>query len=201
MQYLFHLSLKWTDVFRAHIQNPKGFYRVIKPSVCLFWPLSDSMQVSDHKHGTSDIIPAWTACFLLFVQLKACSPWLKGTDDALALPNRWGCAATWPWETREKQTCVSLASLSMLSLIHCCCIFLQCALGCLISTFITQCPHMQQLFPWLINHLTHIETAKSCIFLVILLLNSHNLSTPTIYCLHSSIHRPHTVRARALCFL
>lgn len=36
--------------------------------------------------------------------------------------------------------------------------------GCLISTFITQCPHMQQLFPWLINHLTHIETAKSCIF-------------------------------------
>lgn len=64
----------------------------------------------------------------------------------------------------KKQTCVSLASLSMLSLIHCCCIFLQCALGCLISTFITQCPHMQQLFPWLINHLTHIETAKSCIF-------------------------------------
>lgn len=164
MQYLFHLSLKWADVFRAHIQNPKGFYRVIKPSVCLFWPLSDSMQVSDHKHGTSNIIPAWTACSFLFVQLKACSPWLKGTDDALALPNRWGCAATWPWETQEKQTCVSLASLSMLSLIHCCCIFLQCALGCLISTFITQCPHMQQLFPWLINHLTHIETAKSCIF-------------------------------------
>lgn len=110
------------------------------------------------------IIPAWAACFLLFVQLKACSPWLKGTDDALALPNRWGHVATWPWETREKQTCVSLASLSMLSLIHCCCIFLQCALGCLISTFITQCPHMQQLFPWLINHLTHIESAKSCIF-------------------------------------
>lgn len=165
MQYLFHLSLKWADVFRAHIQNPKGFYRVIKPSVCLFWPLSDSMQVSDHKHGTSNTLSqhGLPASFYLYswrpVRLgwKALMMHLHCQIDGDVQPHDHE-------KLEKKQTCVSLASLSMLSLIHCCCIFLQCALGCLISTFITQCPHMQQLFPWLINHLTHIETAKSCIF-------------------------------------
>lgn len=150
---------------------------------------------------TTNIIPAWTACFLLFVQLKACSPWLKGTDDALALPNRWGCAATWPWETREKQTCVSLASLSMLSphslLLY---LFTMC-FGLFDFHIHHTVPTHAATFPMTHKSPYPYRNCKELHFLVILLLNSHNLSTPTIYCLHSSMHRPHTVRARALCFL
>lgn len=101
----------------------------------------------------------------------------------------------------KKQTCASLASLSMLSLIHCCCIFLQCALGLFDFHIHHTVPTHAATFPMTHKSPYPYRNCKELHFLVILLLNSHNLSTPTIYCLHSSMHRPHTVRARALCFL
>lgn len=68
----FLLSLK-KKVIKADVLKDSSAVRTIKPGAPLFWPLSHSIQVSDHKHGNSNI-PAWRLLPFISFYLYSWSP-------------------------------------------------------------------------------------------------------------------------------